>query len=50
MALLIYFKVNGAFVGTRLGYCWIMIEERFPEHGIYGEEYGVKDADADWVW
>ena len=31
MALLIYFTVNGAFVGTRLGYCWIMIEERFPE-------------------
>ena len=27
-----------------------LIEERFPEHGIYGEEYGVKDADADWVW
>ena len=21
-----------------------MIEERFPEHGIYGEEYGIKEA------
>ncbi|KAL7552782.1 hypothetical protein ACHAWF_016037 [Thalassiosira exigua] len=27
-----------------------LIGERFPDHGIYGEEYGVKDADADWVW
>jgi len=32
LALLIYFTVNGAFVGTRLGYCWIMVEERFPEY------------------
>ena len=31
LVLLIYFTVNGAFVGTRLGYCWIMVEERFPE-------------------
>ena len=31
MALIIYFTLNGAFVGTRLGHCWIMIEERFPE-------------------
>ena len=27
-----------------------LIEENFPGHGIYGEEFGVKDADADWVW
>eukprot|EP00581_Thalassiosira_minuscula_P028424 CAMPEP_0183759842 /NCGR_PEP_ID=MMETSP0739-20130205/7341_1 /TAXON_ID=385413 /ORGANISM="Thalassiosira miniscula, Strain CCMP1093" /LENGTH=386 /DNA_ID=CAMNT_0025997685 /DNA_START=168 /DNA_END=1328 /DNA_ORIENTATION=- len=27
-----------------------LISEHWPEHGIYGEEYGIKDADADWVW
>ena len=32
LALLIYFTLNGAFVGTRLGLCWLMVEERFPEY------------------
>jgi hypothetical protein len=27
-----------------------LITEQYPDHGIYGEEYGIKDADADWVW
>ena len=27
-----------------------LITEKYPDHGIYGEEYGIKDADADWVW
>ncbi len=27
-----------------------IIMETYPEHGIYGEEFGVKDADADFVW
>jgi inositol-phosphate phosphatase/L-galactose 1-phosphate phosphatase/histidinol-phosphatase len=27
-----------------------LITSTFPDHGIYGEEYGIKDADADWVW
>ena len=31
IALLIYFTLNGAFVGTRLGYCWLMVEEDNPE-------------------
>jgi len=31
LALLIYFTINAMFVGTRLGLCWIMIEEQFPE-------------------
>ena len=26
------------------------IEQRFPEHGFYGEESGQADTDADWVW
>ncbi len=26
------------------------IERRFPEHGILGEEYGPKNADAEYVW
>ncbi|MEK9672243.1 MAG: histidinol-phosphatase [Rhodospirillaceae bacterium] len=26
------------------------IEDRFPGHGIYGEEYGAERADADFVW
>ena len=27
-----------------------LITMHFPEHGIYGEEYGVIREDADWVW
>ncbi len=27
-----------------------MIEAAFPDHGIIGEEHGIKDADADFVW
>lgn len=27
-----------------------MIGERFPEHGLFGEEHGVERADADCVW
>ncbi|WP_018238074.1 inositol monophosphatase family protein [Ensifer sp. BR816] len=27
-----------------------MIEDRFPDHGIRGEEFGHSKADAEWVW
>jgi inositol-phosphate phosphatase/L-galactose 1-phosphate phosphatase/histidinol-phosphatase len=27
-----------------------LIEERYPSHGIYGEEYGQVRTDADFVW
>eukprot|EP00574_Skeletonema_japonicum_P007297 CAMPEP_0201738032 /NCGR_PEP_ID=MMETSP0593-20130828/43958_1 /ASSEMBLY_ACC=CAM_ASM_000672 /TAXON_ID=267983 /ORGANISM="Skeletonema japonicum, Strain CCMP2506" /LENGTH=366 /DNA_ID=CAMNT_0048232139 /DNA_START=40 /DNA_END=1137 /DNA_ORIENTATION=+ len=27
-----------------------LITERYPHHGVYGEEYGVLREDADWVW
>ncbi|MEY3552049.1 MAG: histidinol-phosphatase [Pseudomonadota bacterium] len=27
-----------------------MIEEAFPAHGVIGEEFGNKNADADYVW
>ena len=27
-----------------------MIERRFPEHGIIGEEYGQQNPAAEWVW
>src|SRR5947199_10620933 len=27
-----------------------MIEARFPDHGIIGEEYGVKDARSGFTW
>ena len=27
-----------------------VIEARFPEHGVIGEEYGEDRPDADWVW
>jgi histidinol phosphatase-like enzyme (inositol monophosphatase family) len=27
-----------------------MIRERFPSHGILGEEYGPERLDAEWVW
>jgi inositol-phosphate phosphatase/L-galactose 1-phosphate phosphatase/histidinol-phosphatase len=26
------------------------IEKKFPEHGIIGEEYGIQNSDADFVW
>jgi fructose-1,6-bisphosphatase/inositol monophosphatase family enzyme len=27
-----------------------LIEERYPDHGIYGEEYGSVRAEAEFVW
>lgn len=27
-----------------------LIEERFPEHGIYGEEYGIKEGTSGFTW
>ncbi|MGO1119801.1 histidinol-phosphatase [Rhodovibrionaceae bacterium A322] len=27
-----------------------LINERFPDHGIIGEEHGIERADADYVW
>lgn len=27
-----------------------LIEERAPNHGIFGEEYGLERTDAEWVW
>lgn len=27
-----------------------MIETRFPDHGVRGEEFGVSNADAEWAW
>lgn len=26
------------------------LEKTVPDHGIYGEEYGQQDIDAEWVW
>ena len=27
-----------------------MIEKKFPDHGIIGEEFGTQNVDAEWVW
>ncbi len=27
-----------------------LLQETVPNHGIYGEEYGQQDIDAEWVW
>src|SRR5688572_9492882 len=27
-----------------------LLRARFPEHGIWGEEYGPEKADAEWLW
>ena len=27
-----------------------LIDERYPDHGILGEEHGSRDLDAEWVW
>jgi fructose-1,6-bisphosphatase/inositol monophosphatase family enzyme len=26
------------------------IAQKFPDHGVIGEEYGVERGDAEWVW
>jgi vesicular inhibitory amino acid transporter len=31
MVLIFLFTVNAGFSGTRLGLCWVMLEERFAE-------------------
>lgn len=31
MAFIVFFALNTGFVGTRLGLCWVMLEERYPE-------------------
>ncbi len=31
MSLILLFTVNAAFSGTRLGLCWVMLEERYEE-------------------
>jgi len=30
-ALILYFTINAMFAGSRLGLCWVMVTERFPE-------------------
>ena len=27
-----------------------LINERYPSHGIFGEEFGSENLDAEWVW
>lgn len=27
-----------------------IITQSYPEHGIYGEEFGIHAPDADWIW
>ena len=31
LAFIVFFALNTGFVGTRLGLCWVMLEERYPE-------------------
>ena len=31
MVLILLFTLNAGFSGTRLGLCWIMLEERYEE-------------------
>ncbi|XP_067002631.1 uncharacterized protein [Anabrus simplex] len=32
LVLILYFCVNAGYGGTRLGACWAILEERYPEH------------------
>ena len=32
MALIITFTINSLYSGTRLGHCWLMLEERYEEY------------------
>ena len=41
IALIIYFTANAMFAGSRLGLCWVMVTERFPEY-----KEGVGKADC----
>ena len=27
-----------------------LLNERFPDHGILGEEFGAERAEAEWLW
>ena len=42
-ALILYFTVNAMFAGSRLGLCWIMVTERFPEFrdGVRARCFGL---------
>ena len=31
LILILMFTINSGFTGTRLGLCWIMLEERYEE-------------------
>ena len=31
LLIIIFFTVNALFTGTRLGLCWVMLEDRYDE-------------------
>ena len=33
LLLIVLFTVNACYSGTRLGLCWVILEERYPEFG-----------------
>ena len=50
-ALIVYFTINAMFAGSRLGLCWVMITERFPEYrdGVSLTKYEVSDIEMGYL-
>ena len=49
--LIVIFTVNACFSGTRLGTCWVILEERFPEFkGIIRDPYPTIGEKAVGTW
>ena len=46
-ALIVYFTINAMFAGSRLGLCWVMITERFPEYRDGVSQLGPKYEESD---
>ena len=51
LLLILMFTINSGFTGTRLGLCWIMLEERYPEfRGQVRDPYPAIGEKAVGLW
>ena len=44
--LIVYFTLNAIFVGRKLGVCWLLIEEMFPE---FRNEVNMLEESTYWL-
>ena len=51
LLLIVLFTLNACYSGTRLGMCWVILEERFPEFkGIIRDPYPTIGEKAVGKW